>query len=243
MQIALCSENRKLLQHLELLLEGCRQQRQDAVRGAAFSHSKAFFTALAAQKFDVVLLDASLLRKNGRDLIKKIRSMDSECPLVLMADDLSYALVGYELRLWDYLLKPVTQGQMFRLVDRLSYRCLSERSVLTVKSGTQIVKIPYDQVVYVEVTDKHLHFHLAGGRVYTVRAPLSSYEEVLLKHDGFMKVHRAYVVNFLHMARLKRNEIISYGDAHIPVSRLIYPKARDAFGRYLSAETDVMRIP
>ncbi len=56
---------------------------------------------------DIVLLDIQLGEINGMDTARKIRLLDNKVEIIFITSLIEYALEGYEVRAYRYLIKPV----------------------------------------------------------------------------------------------------------------------------------------
>ena len=74
--------------------------------------------AFQRQAFDLVLTDWNLPNKSGLQVLREIREMDSEVPIVMVttAGERSCVLSAIEAGVSDYLLKPFTAD---RLLEKL----------------------------------------------------------------------------------------------------------------------------
>ena len=64
--------------------------------------------AHAASRADIILLDMIMPLVNGTDTARELRQADTAVRLVFLTSSPEFALESYEVRAFDYLLKPVT---------------------------------------------------------------------------------------------------------------------------------------
>lgn len=99
--------------------------------------------------------------------------------------------------------------------------------VLENREGT--VKIPLDELEYVEVLNKKLSFHMAGGGLREVTGALADVEEGLLSRPEFVKTHRSYLVNLGCVQAMDAGSVVTKSGQRIPVSRQRRGPVRDAW--------------
>jgi YesN/AraC family two-component response regulator len=84
---------------------------------------------------DIVLSDINMPNMNGLDMIKNIREIDLEVPILLMTahSDTEYLLKAIQLQVSDYILKPMDVRDTF---DRLkkAYLPIQQKSDLMLKN-------------------------------------------------------------------------------------------------------------
>jgi DNA-binding response OmpR family regulator len=75
-----------------------------------------------AHTIDVAMIDIELPRLNGLELIRRIRAVDKEIPIIIISayTKTDYLLESVELRLDKYIIKPLTSKKIHQLLDKLN---------------------------------------------------------------------------------------------------------------------------
>ena len=149
-----------------------------------------------------------------------------------------FAYESYGVRALEYLLKPISGGLLFPVLDKLMLREQRPQDGLTLKAGATLVRVPFSRLSYVEVNGKHLYFHLADGTVRKVAGSLKDYEPLLLVRPEFMRIHRSYIVNMLQIDELSPAGVHTFSGMNLPVSRLLYPQLQKDYMKLLFAERE-----
>jgi len=84
-----------------------------------------------SHSIDVALVDIELPKLNGLELIKRIRAIRPEMPVVVISayTKTDYLLESVELRLDKYIIKPLTSKKIHELLDRLNEDFADEKIV------------------------------------------------------------------------------------------------------------------
>jgi len=84
-----------------------------------------------SETIDVALVDIELPGLNGLDLIKRMRAINQEMPIVVISayTKTDYLLESVELRLDKYIIKPLTSKKIHTLLDRLNEDFAKERII------------------------------------------------------------------------------------------------------------------
>ena len=100
-------------------------------------------SALAAESFDLLILDIGLPRKSGLDVLKRLRAGDSRVPVLILTglDAVSDRVRGLDAGADDYLAKPFDLTELIARVRALTRRGMAGSPTL-VKHGA----LTYDQV-------------------------------------------------------------------------------------------------
>jgi two-component system LytT family response regulator len=183
---------------------------------------------LRNKPIDLLFLDIQMPELTGISLLKTLQKK----PLVIITTAYSeYALEGYELDVVDYLLKPITFERFLRAVDKVSqrlskkdpqeFKSMDTSSVETsqpfvfVKDGTKLVKIRWNDILYVEGLKDYVTIHTKQQKIVTLQR-LKALEE-LLPADKFIRIHHSYIIAVDAIDVIHKGEV-QIGKAFIPIS-------------------------
>lgn len=118
----------------------------------------------AASRADIILLDMIMPLVNGMDTARELRQSDTAVRLVFLTSSPEFALESYEVRAFDYLLKPVTYERLARLLDELSSMRPDATDELVIKTSFGYHALRLSDIEYAEARNKHVVFRLRDGR-------------------------------------------------------------------------------
>jgi DNA-binding LytR/AlgR family response regulator len=179
-------------------------------------------TILKLEQIDVVFLDIQMPELKGTDFAKMI---DSSTKVIFTTAYSEYALEGFELNALDYLLKPITFERFLQSVNKIETRSgvASEASTIVVKSGYDLHKLNYSDILYIESDSEYVVFHIAGKKIMSYQT-LTSLEK-LLPNQIFLRVHRSFIVNMKKVSVLKGKDLL-LNDIRIPVSATYFEEVK-----------------
>lgn len=103
----------------------------------------------------------------------------------------------------------------YLLVKWLDRKYPSERLV-TFNSGYKKISLKKDDILFIESRDSEVWIHTRDGNQYRNRTGISQWEDAL--GDGFLRVHRAFLVNTAD-AVMTSPDVLTIGGQEIPISR------------------------
>jgi two-component system LytT family response regulator len=175
---------------------------------------------------DLLFLDVQMPELTGISFLKSLQKK----PLVILTTAYSeYALEGYELDITDYLLKPITFERFLKAVDKASQRMsgvpastipVSEKpaevapNFIFVKDGTKLVKIKWDDILYVEGLKDYVTIHTRTQKVISLQR-LKLLEEQL-PAEKFIRVHNSLIIALEAIDSVHKDKI-QIGQALIPI--------------------------
>lgn len=86
-----------------------------------------------------------------------------------------------------------------------------------VKSEYKLVRVDFDDILYVEGVKDYVKFYFSGNRKPMMTLMNMKTVEDSLPHYQFMRVHRSFIVNMDKINMIDRGRIV-IGDVFIPVS-------------------------
>lgn len=234
MNIAICDDSKEQLNVITKMIDRYTAPQEDIIRYDVYENALDLLSKLPSQHYDVLLLDILMPGFNGMEAARDIRQINEEIPIIFLTSSPEFAVESYRVRAFDYLIKPVEEKELFQSLNRIfTLKKDTDSRSLLVKSAKELYAVPFSQLMYVEIDNHTLRFHLADNTTKTIRGRLSDYEEILLSHSSFLKVHRSYVVNMAFMKALNKNCFLTTTGKTIPISRKLLPEVQQQYMTYL----------
>ncbi len=167
---------------------------------------------LKSSHIDIVFLDIQMPELKGTEFAKMI---DAKTKVIFTTAYSEYALEGFELNALDYLLKPISFERFLQAVNKHKKDEDLSDETITVKSGYDLFKLKFEDILYIESDSEYVNFHTSGKKIMSYQT-LKSLEKTLPK-SLFMRVHRSYIVNKHKVSGLKGKDLL-ISDVVIPVS-------------------------
>jgi two-component system, LytTR family, response regulator len=173
---------------------------------------------------DLMFLDVQMPEITGITLLKTLQKK----PLVILTTAYSeYALESYDLDVVDYLLKPITFDRFLKAVDRASQRLSppavihdgaaseKENSFVFIKDGTKLVKINYDDILFVEGLKDYVTIVTKTQKIVSLQR--LKFLEAQLPADKFIRIHHSYIIAIKAVDTIHKGEV-QIGTHLIPIS-------------------------
>jgi len=184
--------------------------------------------ALKNNDVDLMFLDIQMPQLTGIDFLKTL----AKPPMVVFTTAYpNYAIEGFELDALDYLLKPISLERFMKSVNKADelYGLKQNRTEIVegenndfffVKADKKLIKINYDDILYIEGLKDYVIIRSNTGRVITLQTMKSL--ESKLPSNIFKRIHRSYIMNLDHIKAVVGNmiELSEKGQVkHIPIGK------------------------
>lgn len=181
---------------------------------------------------DLIFCDIQMPAMTGINLVKSIQQKT----MVIFTTAFSeYAAVSYELNAIDYLLKPISLKRFTQAVtkaqeylDYINRKGQSAERSIYVRSDFSLVKIPLDDILYIEGLADYLKIHIKDRKTIVARMSMKDMMEKL-NDEEFIRVHRSFILPFGKIEAV-RGTTVYIGDKEFPIGRTY---AEEFFRRYL----------
>lgn len=182
---------------------------------------------LKREHIDLMFLDIQMPQLTGIDFVKTL----SRPPLVIFTTAYSnYAVEGFELNALDYLLKPISLERFIKAVNKAQEQLdlqqkerpeeHSSESYFFVKADKKLIKVNFDEIVYIEGLKDYVIIRLENQRVITLQTMKSLEDKLPL--NRFKRIHRSYIVNIDKIEAIVGNmiEVMEKNQPrHLPIGK------------------------
>lgn len=160
-------------------------------------------------EYDIIFLDLFMGDSFGIQIAKKLRDLSYPGKIVFCTASADYALESYDVCASGYILKPYSLDDIRRTLDRIipEYYC----SCYQIKSKSNIVYIPLNEIMYVESNNSKCILHRTQNRDYNVYKKLSDIEAEL-NDPRFLRCHQSYFVNMNYVSEANDVCILQNGE-------------------------------
>lgn len=180
-----------------------------------------------SRKIDLLFLDIQMPTLSGTNLLKTLTYQ----PVTIFTTAYSeYAAEAFDLNAADYLVKPFSFERFLQAVNKAkgqlekksvtktisSTEKYSHQNFLSVKSEGKFVKIPLNEIVYIEGLREYVKIICTSGHFITLES-LKNLENTL-PTGRFLRVHKSYIVAIDKVRALSGN-MLETGNTEIPLSR------------------------
>lgn len=160
--------------------------------------------------YDIILFDIEMPQVNGMEAAEKIRQTDSDVVLMFITNMATYAIRGYEVGALDFVMKPISYYTFsMKLTRALKRAKQKEQQQILVSLSDGVKKFGIQQIYYVEVQNRMLHYYTDEGE-YVVRGTMQSVEKMLEPYP-FIKCNYWYIVNLMHVSEVRKNTAVVAG--------------------------------
>ncbi len=160
------------------------------------------FKFLQTNQVDVVFLDINIPSIDGMLLARNIHQFSQKPHIVFTTAYKEFAVDAFELEAFDYLLKPLNEDRMKKLLRKLETLSVStepakeindQPNTINVQHDNRIRVMPVVDICYAEADEKNTRIFTHDGE-FSVPYTISELVEKL-PEEHFFRTHRSFCVN------------------------------------------------
>lgn len=191
---------------------------------------------LRSAPVDLLFLDIQMPELSGMEFARLI---PKQTRIVFTTAFKQYAIDGYKVSAFDYLLKPISFETFAATVNNaLEWFSTQSQRVVTredrfifVKSDYRLVRIMFDDILYIEGVKDYVRICLKDGERIMSLINMKRLEE-LLPRPEFLRTHRSYIAHMNNISTVDRQRIM-YGTEAVPISE----NYKDDVSKFLDQHT------
>jgi len=183
------------------------------------------FVFLQKNPVDLVFLDIQMPKVSGLELA---RSLQSGPRIILTTAHREYAADAFEMDIFDYLVKPVTQERFMKVIAKfMHYRNGAttpkepakdnDDSYMFFKVGRTQVKIMLKDILYLEGLADYIRVH-TKHRSYIASEKLGYMEETL-PVNSFVRIHKSFIIAIDQITGFNAGQVM-LNEKPLPLGRL-----------------------
>ncbi|MBY0481566.1 MAG: LytTR family DNA-binding domain-containing protein [Chitinophagaceae bacterium] len=198
---------------------------------------------LKKNEVDMVISDIDMPDLSGLALIKSLTNP----PVFILTSSFSeHAAESFELDVIDYIVKPVKIERLNKAVDKaIDYlisknkqlqepiiksivssstpttseviRTIGAEEYVFIKENNTHIKLNMGDILYIESLGDFSKIYIVGGKSHMALISLKNLEKQL-PSNLFMRVHKQYIVNTLHIKNISASDIRLSNNTLVPIS-------------------------
>lgn len=227
-RIVLCDDDPAFLRELQ----------QEITRSFEKLNAKAAITALGSSAdlspellaaCDMAFLDIDFEceDRNGIDIARSLRQVNSRALIFFVTNYIDYAPEGFEVQAFRYILKRDLSDVLERYIMQAMEQFAEGQEFLRLQNKDERVDIPLANISYLEVMDHNVSIHTGEGP-YELSATLTGLEERLDPH-GFLRIHKSFLVNMGYIRKFRSRECLLLDGTVLAVSERNYAQQKQKY--------------
>ena len=219
LNIAICDDDEQFANSLEDLLYDYLKNNNYKADIQIFTDPDDFIKYLNDESVDLLFLDIEFEKITGVDIGNNLRKNlhNDLIQIVFVSATESYAMQLFNIRPFDFLVKPVDYKKVDFLMEEYNRIYRVQQNFFEYHMGKQVYKIDEQAVLYFQSEGRKIKMVTSIGDKQFY-GKLSEVAEKL-KANSFFQVHKSYIINSRYVLEYGKEHVVMTNKERIPVSR------------------------
>lgn len=185
--------------------------------------------------FDIYILDILMPGLSGIDAARKLRQLGDGGEIIYITNSNEFAADSYEVRAFSYLLKPVDEARLFKVLDGAVEKLERRRSsAVMVSTPNGLLRLRLESILYVERLGHRMRFHCTDGTVdsQSIRSPFKTAAAPLLADRRFYLCGASFALNLQHVTGVQGQTAILDNGQTATLPRMSAADFKKAWGKF-----------
>lgn len=220
LKIALLDDDKTALLISKGAIESFFQEKNIAISLDAFSSPINFLAMAEEENYRLVFLDIDMPEINGLEVGKKLKGFNPQTDIIYLSQREDLVFDTLQLHPFGFIRKSrIIQdfASFLELFVNTALNTNRENKKITISCKAETISADIDQVMYIEGNRNYQTFYLKDGSKFDARVLMGELESKL-KENGFIRVHKGYLVNYLFIRMIGTNEVKLTNNKVLPLS-------------------------
>lgn len=187
----------------------------------SFSNPLNYLATIKEEDFNLVFLDIDMPEKNGLSVAEETLSINKNTHIIFLSQREDLVFECLAIHPFGFIRKSNLINDFSLMMNQFYDYYLSnndEGKKIEFVEKNRTVSFKINEIVYISSDRNYQDIVTKDNKIETIRIPLSTLENKL-KDDGFIRVHKCYIVNQSYIRIISNEEIKLTNDITIPLSK------------------------
>lgn len=241
MKIAVVDDFQKDRDKLAFWIEGFVKDKGIGDEVFSYPGGEEFLGNFSSGSFQIVFLDIYMNGMNGMETARQIRMRDADCLIVFSTSSDRFAVQGYKVRAFDYLVKPYGKDKVLEVMHHLYEQLLPDKRYIEVKEERVQKRLLLQSIRMAELIGHYMWIE-AGGQVVKTRMKTRELQD-RLQDSRFMECYRNIIVNLDYVEKLDNGGFLLKDGKFVPIQTNRLKQVKQEFADYMFEKTRKGRGP
>lgn len=169
------------------------------------------------QLFDALFLDIDMPGLDGMELAGRIRDSNEYVKIVFVTNKDNLVYSSFKYVPFRFIRKTHLEEELPEAAEALRDTIAQSNAKVMFNTKDGEICVQISDIVYAEVMNHTITFYLRESKL-TIFKSMNELENELGKF-GFLRTHKSFLVNHIHIALIKQNRIFTDTGLSLPLSR------------------------
>ena len=238
-RIALCDDERAEAMKIKEMLSNYRKlhPQLDFEIGIFDNAEKLLLKVQEGYGPDLILMDIYMEGRTGIEAVRELHEMGNKSRIIFLTTSEKHAVEAFRLEAAQYLVKPVSEADLFPLIDKqLEILSKERQKYVALQMDNRTFRVMVHDIIYCESQGKRQYLHLTDGTQLCVRMSMTGLEELFLPYEEIVRLGKWYIINMDHVEGLNSQAVQMDNGQQLFLPRGAYQSLRKQYITYYTGD-------
>ena len=218
-KIALCDDDINIQFAIEEFLQHILQEYHIDYEVECYDSGDQLCASYEKGMYDLLFLDIEYKGKNGVEVGKHIREWvgDEIVQIAYISGNAGYAMELFEYRPINFLVKPISELEVRKVVDKFLLITNQKMETFSYKIGSNSYQVSLSDILYFSSRGRKITLHGREEDAEFYGSLENIYSQI--KGKRFLYVHKSFLVNYHCIKKMEYEQVTLYDGVVIPISQ------------------------
>ena len=218
-RIALCDKDKSFCEAQKNLCREILKRHNIEHSIAVYCNDEDFCKALSGGKrYDLILMETVMFKINGIEIARRIRETDRDAVIIFITSSRDYAIEGYEVGAFRYLIKPVNADVLNRLIPMI-YKDRIQTRYFIWENSNKTHRVAKSDIISMKTVNRKVEITMSNSRKVLYFPGKLTELLAKLSDKCFLRCHQSHAVNIENIRELSKTGAVTKSGKKIPISR------------------------
>lgn len=196
LEIAICDDEILVATNIEKMLEELSITTAIKIETDIFYDGSTLVDYIKkGKRYDIIYLDIEMLKQNGVDAAKAIRTVDTKVLIIYVTSHESFAKEVFEVAAFRFITKPIELKIFQKYFMDAKKEILGNPKYFQYQYNKISYRLPIDKIMYFQ-SDRRITYIITNDGSKKCYGKLNDIEKRLIESDTyFYRIHQSFLVN------------------------------------------------
>lgn len=217
--IGICDDEKDTCTQIANMVYRYGNKEKMEIEVSIWNTGEALYEDLAKKKaVDLLFLDIELISTNGIQIGRLIRNEleNPDISIAYISSKSSYALELFKIHPIDFLIKPVSEQEIWDTIDEALRLYNRNNTVFEYKANGYNCRIPHKYIIYFYSENKKINMVTKDS---TIQFTGKIKDIIEMMPEGFIQIHQSYIINMNYISECSYETVRMSGGVELNISQ------------------------
>lgn len=177
----------------------------------SFNNSMNFFNDADKYNFDLVFLDIDMPEMNGFELAENLKLIKPSITIIFISSHENLVFKSFDYNPYRFVRKSQIENDISTAITSFHNNLKKNNNIYHIVTGNSALNVLITDIIYFESLKHEIYVNLTTGK-FKLKRERDNEKSItsianMLTSKGFIRVHKSFLVNYIHIHSINNDSI------------------------------------